>query len=184
MLGAVLFLLMLGAMLLVVAVFALRRQVRMTRLAMTPVSEVRGWVAGDAEKAPIVSAPSLAKETLTIGGATRDRRFLLLVFVEPQSALCESLIGAALELCRERDVRLVLAGDGDSAGYETLLRRKKMQPGDFVLSGALKDVFLIGPIPSVVLLDADGHLMARGAVQHREHLEGLLSSIPASRKAH
>lgn len=178
MLVVVLFLLALGGVLLVVAVLALRRQVRTVRLAMAPVTKLKGWIEGDAEKAPLASVPSLTGAILTIGGATRDPRFMLLLFVEPKSSLCDTVVDDAMELCRKNKVRLLLVGrGGDLDEYRELVRRKRLRQDDLVLSDALLEDFLIGPVPSAALLDTKGYLVARGTVQLREHLENLLSAV-------
>ncbi|MDE8653593.1 methylamine utilization protein MauD [Novosphingobium album (ex Liu et al. 2023)] len=176
MLVPLLFLLGLCVILLVVAVLALRRQLRLARQAMAPVGTPRpGGGPHPAEPAPIVSAPSLAGETLTIGGVSREPRPLLLVFIEAGCGLCETVIGDAVDLCRRADVRLLFLGDGRTEDYAGLIRRNGLKESHFILSGAIGDDFLIGPVPAAALIDADGQLVARGTVQRREQLEALLA---------
>jgi len=177
MLVAVLFLLGLCAALLLVAVLALRRQVRAVRMAMMPVAALRRWVTGAGESAPIVSAPSLRGDMLTIGGSSRDSRFVMLLFVEPGSALCETVTDVAADLCRRAGVRLLLVGGGAPDDYAALVRRAGLQQTDCILSEGLKDDFMIGPVPSVAMLDADGCMVARGTVHHSGHLAALLASV-------
>ncbi|HWK40839.1 MAG TPA: hypothetical protein VNR60_02815 [Croceibacterium sp.] len=177
MLAALLFLLAFGGVLLVVTACALHRQVRTARRAMAPVAGSRGPEFMEGEKAPRVSAPSLGGNILTIGGATRDPRFMLLLFVEPGSKLCESVVGDAVDLCRRRSVRLLLVGEGDSGGYDSLVLQKRIDHDDLILSNSLREDFLIGPVPSAALLNPDGYLVARGTVQHRDHLDALLTAL-------
>ncbi|WP_443478654.1 hypothetical protein ACLIMP_17325 [Novosphingobium aerophilum] len=178
MLVALLFLFGLGVILLAVAVLAMRRQLRLTRQSLTPVDRIS--LAGDArerETAPIVSAPAVSGETLTIGGLSRDPRLLLLLFIEADSALCETVVRDAVELCADAEVRLLLLGDGQREDYAALIARSGLGADDIILDAAVGEDFHIGPVPSAALIDPNGHLLARGTVQRREQLEALLAAV-------
>lgn len=166
--------LLIVAALLAVAVAALRRQIRAAKLTMLPLAAVPPSGSSELEKAPLVSAPSLGSGTLTIGGASRDARFVLLVFVEPGSPLSEDVTRAAIELCQAAGVRLLLIGEEGSLEPAPATDAGHVER---ILSGALRDDFRVGPGPSAALLDAQGYLVARGTVQHRQNLEALLSSF-------
>lgn len=175
MLIALLFLLAVGIVLLTVAVLATRRQLRVGREALAPVGRMA--LAGGPGRwapAPIVSVPSLAGDTVTIGGVSRDPRCLLLLFIDTQSALCDAIVQEAVDLCRRADVRLLLLGDGAHDDYAELLARHRLGTADFVLNSALGEDFQIGPLPSAALINARGDIVARGTVQRREQLEALL----------
>ncbi|MEW9856243.1 hypothetical protein [Novosphingobium sp. M1R2S20] len=182
MLIALLFLMGVGTALLIVAVLATRRQMYLDRRALAPVDRF-AQASGDegAEPAPILSVPALDGAVLTIGGATRDRRFQLLLFIEAKSALCDFVVGQAVELCHACDVRLLLFGEGQVQDYAELLARHAINAHDFVLNGSVGEDYLIGPLPSAALLDGLGNIIARGTVQRREQLEMLL--VPADRRA-
>jgi hypothetical protein len=178
MLIALLFLFAVGMVLLVVAVLATRRQLRLGRQALAPVTGlVPAGPPFPAERAPIISVPSLAGETLTIGGISRDPRFLLLIFIEAYSSLCETIVKEAGELCARLDVRLLLLGDGQSEDYADLLVRHRVPSSAFILNAALGEEFLIGALPSAALINPQGEMVARGTVQRREQLETLLLSV-------
>ena len=180
MLIAMLFLLAVGFVLLLVAVLATRRQLWLGRQALAPVGSVTPAAGcGRGEPAPIVSLPSLAGDTLTIGGISRDPRPLLLLFIDAHSALCDPVVREAVDLCRDADVRLLLLGDGRSEDYADLLLRHRVAPGDFLLNSALGEDYQIGPLPSAALVSARGELISRGTVQRREQLDLLLCSVSA-----
>ncbi|HUD28969.1 MAG TPA: hypothetical protein VMQ93_08870 [Novosphingobium sp.] len=185
MLTALSFLFGLGVILLAVAVLAMRRQLRITRRSLTPVGPVPARDdTRDREPAPIVSVPAISGETLTIGGLSRDPRLLLLLFVEPGSDLCDAVVRDAVALCAEAGVRLLLLGEGDAADYAALMTRNGLGAHDIILDAAAGEDFQIGPLPSAALIDADGHLLARGTVQRREQLEVLLAAVrPAGEDA-
>jgi methylamine dehydrogenase accessory protein MauD len=178
MLIALSFLFGLGVILLAVAVLAVRRQLRITRRSLTPLDRLPvSEVTGERESAPIVSAPAISGETLTIGGLSRDPRLLLLLFVEPGSHLCDAMVREAVELCADVDVRLLLLGEGDAEDYAALMTSHGLGADDIILDAAAGEDFQVGPVPSAALIDASGQLLARGTVQRREQLEALLAAV-------
>ncbi|EJL21336.1 hypothetical protein [Novosphingobium sp. AP12] len=178
MLIALSFLFGLGIILLAVAVLATRRQTRLARQSLTPVGRIPvNDDVRDLEPAPIVCAPAISGETLTIGGTSRDPRLLLLLFVEAGSDLCDHVVRDAVELCAQADVRLLLLGDGDVNDYAAFMVRNGLGAQDIILDAAANEDFQIGPVPSAALIDANGHLLARGTVQRQEQLEALLAAV-------
>lgn len=178
MLVALLFLLALGIVLLAVAALAMRRQLRLGREALAPVRGASQVVTPrDADLAPIISAASLSGDVLTIGGASRDASPQLLIFIEARSALCDAVVGDAVDLCRGTRVRLVLLGEGPRNDYAGLLERYSLREADFILNAGLGEDFQLGPVPSAVLIDGRGQIVARGTVQRREQLKLLLQSV-------
>lgn len=178
MLVALLFLLALGIVLLAVAALAMQRQLRLGREALAPVrSHSHAAAPRNSDPAPIVSAASLAGDVVTIGGASRDTRPQLLIFVEAGSPLCDAVVGDAVDLCRGTGVRLLLLGEGRRDDYAGLLERYSLRAADFILNAGLGEDFRIGPVPSAVLIDGRGQLVARGTVQRREQLNMLLQSM-------
>lgn len=178
MLIALSFLFGLGIILLAVAVLATQRQMRLARQSLTPVGRIPvNDDIRDFEPAPIVSAPAISGKTLTIGGMSRDPRLLLLLFVDAGSDLCDAVVREAVELCAEAGVRLLLLGDGDGKDYAALMTCNGLCADDIILDGAASEDFQIGPAPSAALIDASGHLLARGTVQRREQLEALLAAV-------
>ncbi len=178
MLIALSFLFGLGVILLAVAVLATQRQLRIARQSLFPVGRVpMNEGARDWEPAPIVSAPSISGATLTIGGTSRDPRLLLLLFVGTGSDLCDAAVRDAVELCSRAGMRLLLLGDGDGRDYADLMARNGLAADDIVLVAAASEDFQLGPVPSAALIDASGHLLARGTVQRREQLQALLAAI-------
>lgn len=178
MLVALLFLLALGFVLLAVAALAMRRQLRLGREALAPVGgQSQALMPRDADLAPIISAASLSGDVLTIGGTTRDARPQLLIFIEGRSALCDAVVGDAVDLCRGTRIRLTVLGDGAHEDYTGLLERYSLKGADFILNAGMGEDFQIGPVPSAVLIDGRGQIVARGTVQRREQLKMLLESM-------
>lgn len=182
MLVALLFLLALGFVLLAVAALAMRRQLRLGREALAPVRRpLHPPALRNSDPAPIVSAASLSGDVLTIGGASRGARPQLLIFIESGSPLCDAVVADAVDLCRGSGIRLMIVGDGHRDDYAGLLEQHSLRAVDFILNAGLGEDFQIGPVPSAVLIDGRGQIVARGTVQRREQLTMLLQSMDGQR---
>lgn len=175
MLIALLFLLAVGIVLLLVAVLATRRQLCLGRKALLPVElTFRSSMDARLREAPIVSVPAMTGEFLTIGGASRDPRPLLLLFIEHRSALSAAVVRDAVVLTGQADARLLVVGDGEVVDYHEILSETGIDRSDLILDPVIREDFLIGMLPSAVLVDACGMIRARGTVQRSSQLEAVL----------
>lgn len=176
MLIASLFLLWIIVILLGVAVVALARQVR--RLQDRAMPGVRHAVANrSGGVAPIVSAPTLAGDMLTIGGPSADGRAMLLLFIRPACAASRSAIRDALALTDRKQMRLLFVGEGRAEDYGDLLRQHHIRSTDIILNADVMGDYRAGDRPSAALIDARGRLLARGVVGARAQLDALLLHV-------
>ena len=183
MMVVLLFLSTVGIVLLVVAALAIRRQLRQARDTMVPFDRIVLPKPGrDSVISPIISAPTVAGGTVTIGGIGRDSHLMLLLFIEAGAPLCEAVAGDAVELCSAMRVRLVLVGKGRPADYAGLLGDCGLSGDDLVLNPHMDDEFKVGPLPFGALIDAEGRILARGMVQRRAQLQTVLVDATATRK--
>jgi methylamine dehydrogenase accessory protein MauD len=173
MLIASLFLLWMVVILLVVAVVALSRQVRAMQEGGGAVAP-RAVVAVPGRAAPVVSAPTLAGDMLTIGGPSADGRAQLLLFIAPGCAASRSAVRDALALTNRTQLRLLFLGEGRAEDYADMLRQHRIRDTDIILNAQVGADFRIGTRPSAALIDAGGRLLARGAIDGRAQLEALL----------
>lgn len=174
MLIASLFLLWMVVILLVVAVVALSRQVRAMQEGAGAVAP-RAVVAVPGRAAPVVSAPTLAGDMLTIGGPSADGRAQLLLFIAPGCAASRSAVRDALALTNRTQLRLLFLGEGRAEDYADMLRQHRIRDTDIILNAQIGADFRIGTRPSAALIDAGGRLLARGAIDGRAQLEALLA---------
>lgn len=174
---ASLFLLWIVVILMIVAVAALMRQVRLMQERIAPIAMQLsdGMTPGDAT--PVISAATLAGDMLTIGGTNADGRAVLLLFIEADCTICDSVIGDALALRDAMRVRLLFLGEGSVDAFAALMRRHGMRPGDVILNGAVGADFRVGILPSIALLDSRGRLLAKGMIQTREQMEAVLALV-------
>ena len=176
MLIASLFLLWMVVILLVVAVVALSRQLQaMQDRAGPAVTRAAPAVPGRA--APVVSAPTLAGDMLTIGGPGADGRAQLLLFIAPGCVASRSAVRDALALTDRKALRLLFLGEGRAEEYADMLRQHRIRDTDVILNAQVGADFRIGARPSAVLIDARGRLLARGPVDGRDQFHGLLAHM-------
>lgn len=176
MLVATLFLLWMIVILLIVAVVALMRQVRALQnvgSAAAPhiVEPVRAGVA------PVVSAPTLAGDMLTIGGPSADGRSQLLLFIRPACTASRAAVRDALALTDRKRLRLLFVADGRVEDYGDMLRQHRIRDTDIILNPAIGTDFRVTDRPAAALVDPRGRLLARGGIGKRAQLEALLCRV-------
>lgn len=176
MLIASLFLLWIVVILLGVAVVALARQLRLLQDRATPIAQRPGRT-GPGGTAPVVSAPTLAGDMLTIGGPSADGRALLLLFIRPACAASRAAIRDALALTDRKRLRLLFLGEGRAEDYGDMLRQHHIRDTDVILSAEVMRDFRSSDIPSAALIDSRGRLLARGVVEARDQLDALLAHL-------
>ena len=121
-----------------------------------------------------MSLPTTAGTLLEVGG-TRDGRSQLLFFASPDCPVCKSLLPVVRSAARaERSwLDVVIAGDGDAAGYRHLASAHGLEDLPMVLSEMLGRAFGVSKLPYAVLIDEQGKVASTGLVNSREHLESL-----------
>jgi methylamine dehydrogenase accessory protein MauD len=172
--NAVLWLLMLG---LVAVVWALTRQIGILYERVSPIGALitdAGPALG--EPAPPFSLPTLAGDTLALGGAAA--RSTLLFFLSPTCPVCKKLLPVLRSVAKaEGDwVRIVLASDGDMLEHLDFYRKANLSPFPYVLSADLGMTYRVSRLPYAVLIDESGVIRAKGLINTREHLESLITA--------
>lgn len=156
--NAVLWLLMLG---LVAVVWALTRQIGILYERVSPIGALitdAGPALG--QPAPPFSLPTLAGDTLALGGAAA--RSTLLFFLSPTCPVCKKLLPVLRSVAKaEGDwVRIVLASDGDMLEHLDFYRKANLSPFPYVLSADLGMTYRVSRLPYAVLIDESGVIRA------------------------
>jgi len=162
---------------LVVAVFALSRQVGIIYERIAPMGALimdAGPAVGDA--APEFTLASLDGRDITVGGAAAKAS--LLFFLSPTCPVCKKLLPVLKSTARsEQDwLNIVLASDGERAAHEKFYRQSKLDVFPYLLSTELGMAFKVSRLPYAVLLDEAGRVRAKGLVNSREQLESLFTA--------
>lgn len=161
-----------------VLVAALARQVGILHERIAPAGALtlhQGVEVGEVPTALTLQA--LDGSALTIGGP-RDGRSQLVFFTAPDCPICKSLLPVLRSSASaESDwLDVVLAGDGNEAGYRRMVADYRLEAIPTVLSEALGRSFGVSKLPYAVLIDEAGKVASLGLVNSREHLESLFEA--------
>lgn len=171
------FVLWMSVILLAVSVLALHR--RVSRLRQDGAAAGTGATVRTAIL-PLISAPTLAGDIVTIGGASRDGRPLLLLFLRADCVASAQALRTATSLCEPERLRLIVLGEGDRDAYGTLVRPYHIRDSDIILHAGIGAEIGVCLWPSAVLIAGDGAVLADGAVGRRDEMEALLARLSAS----
>jgi methylamine dehydrogenase accessory protein MauD len=159
---------------LIVAVWALARQVGILFERVSPMGALMidaGPKVGSAS--PRFDLTTLTGETLTLGGEYARSR--LLFFLSPTCPVCKKLLPVlrAIRTAEKDWLEVVLASDGESDVHERFARGNDLQAFPYVLSTDLGMSFRVSRLPFAVLIGEDGIVKSKGLVNNREQLESL-----------
>jgi methylamine dehydrogenase accessory protein MauD len=160
---------------LVLAVFALTRQVGLLHERLAPIGALTlqsSLEPGDV--APRISVTTLSGNTLEVGGARPAGDLQLLLFVAPTCPVCKTLMPTAKAFAAAEALQLVVIGDGDIEEHLRMAARFDLSPAQFVVSAEVGRAYRVGKLPHAVLIADSGMVVAQGLVNTREHLESLL----------
>lgn len=162
---------------LVVAVFALARQVGVLYERVAPMGALmldEGPAVG--ERAPHFNLATLTGERIDIGKPSDKGE--LVFFLSPTCPVCKKLIPVLRSIAKaEADwLRIVLASDGDEARQRAFYDKTALHDFPYVLSHDLGTTFRVGKLPYAVLLDESGTVRAKGLINSREQLESLFNA--------
>ena len=162
---------------LVIAVFALARQVGVLYERVAPMGALmldEGPAVGS--QAPVFALTALDGRTVHLGQPSG--RGELVFFVSPTCPVCKKLLPVLRSIARaERDwLDVVLASDGDEAAQRTFYSKAGLADFPYVLSRELGLTYKVGKLPYAVLLDEQGKVRAKGLINSREQLESLFTA--------
>lgn len=162
---------------LLVAVFALARQVGILHARVAPMGALmmdNGPKIGAAS--PVFTLTDLAGRPVNIGAPSLSST--LLFFLSPTCPVCKKLLPIlkSTAVSERRWLSIVLASDGDDAEQRKFVHRAKLEAFPYVLSTDLGITYHVSKLPYAVLLDEHGIVRAKGLVNSREQLESLFTA--------
>lgn len=128
------------------------------------------------EPSPAFSLRGIQSEQVEIGGGTELPT--LLFFLSPSCPVCKKLIPVlkALQRDERRQLRVVLASDGEQVDHLGFVREQGLEAMPYLLSTELGMSYRVSRLPYGVLLDVQGKVAAKGLVNSREQLDSLLNA--------
>ncbi len=162
---------------LIIAMFALARQIGVLHTRLAPAGALM-TTAGPrvGEPSPVLSVPDIKGDPITIGGARKLPQLVL--FVSPTCPICKELVPTAKSMVKSEKLSLVFGSDGgELQKHSDYVSRMKLDDYPYIVSLELGMKFEVGKLPYAVLIDEQGVLRSKGLVNSREHLESLVESM-------
>ena len=162
---------------LVLAMFALARQIGVLHTRLAPAGALM-TTAGPkvGELAPLLSIPDLDGSSVEFGGSRNLPQLLL--FVSPTCPVCKELVPTAKSMAKSEKLSLVFGSDGGAVQkHSDYVRNMGIEEYPYVVSLELGMKFEVSKLPYAVLIDEKGVLRSKGLVNSREHLESLVESM-------
>jgi methylamine dehydrogenase accessory protein MauD len=162
---------------LVVALFALSRQIGVLYERITPLGALvneSGPKIGDIS--PRFALASLNGGEVAIG--PRPGRSTLVFFLSPTCPICKKLL-PVLRSVREAErpwLDVVLASDGEEDRQRRFIQTAGLTAFAYVNSTELGLAYRVSRLPFAVLLGKDGTVLSKGLVNSREQLESLFNA--------
>lgn len=162
---------------LIVALFALSRQIGMLHERISPLGALvndSGPKIGDVS--PRFALASLNGGEVAIG--PRPGRSTLVFFLSPTCPICKKLL-PALRSVREAErpwLDVVLASDGEEDKQRRFIQTAGLTTFPYVNSTELGLAYRVSRLPFAVLLGEDGTVLSKGLVNSREQLESLFNA--------
>lgn len=162
---------------LVVAVFALARQIGVLYERVAPMGALmmdEGPKVGDLS--PMFNLTTLSGARVQVGAP--GAHSTLVFFVSPTCPVCKKLLPVLRSSARVESawLRVVLASDGDEAKQRAFYEKADLSDFPYVLSSDLGMAFRVGKLPFAVLIDELGKVRAKGLINSREQLESLFTA--------
>lgn len=162
---------------LLVAVFALARQVGILYERVAPMGALMidsGPAVGEAP--PRFDLIDLDGAPVAVGSS--GARSQLLFFLSPTCPVCKKLLPILKSIAEAEAawLRIVFASDGEREEHAAFRRRAGIEAFPYLLSADLGMAFRVGKLPYAVLLDEQGRVRAKGLVNSREQLESLFTA--------
>ncbi len=162
---------------LVVAVFALARQIGVLYERVAPMGALmmdEGPKVGDLS--PMFNLTTLSGARVQVGAP--GAYSTLVFFVSPTCPVCKKLLPVLRSSAKVESawLRVVLASDGDEAKQRAFYEKAELSDFPYVLSSDLGMAFRVGKLPFAVLIDELGKVRAKGLINSREQLESLFTA--------
>jgi len=170
-------LLWLAVLALLVAVFALARQIGILYERIAPMGALMmdsGPKVGEA--APAFELAGMDGAPVAIGAPAAAST--LLFFLSPTCPVCKKLLPIikSVRKAEGERLRVVLASDGEAADHRAFRQRAELGDFPYVLSAELGMRYQVSKLPYAVLIDPQGRIRAKGLINSREQFESLFAA--------
>lgn len=164
---------------LVLVVLALARQIGILHERIAPIGQQnpqRGLDVG--QPIPRITMRTLDGTPFPIGERLPAGTIRMLLFVGADCPVCKRVLPIALDVARERGLDPILVGDGAPPELTAMRDRLALTNIPFITGVELGLVLQVNRLPTLVLLDDNGTILARDVVNTRRQVEALLPTVP------
>ena len=170
------FIIWIGLILIICALYVLSRQVALLskRVPSVGALAVNNKIAFRT-KAPGFEKVSIEGKVVFVGGSREKDQ--LLFFIDVGCPVCRSLVQTVKKVAYEESVGLVFISDGESVDQHLhFYRSLALRPCAYLISEEIGRAYGIGKVPYAVLIGANGRIITFGIVNNREHIESLFQA--------
>ena len=168
---------------LVVAVYALARQIGVLLERVQPVGAMISDSGPDiGAKVPNMVLPNLNGASLQLADQTGGRSRVVF-FLSTTCPICKALIPVLRNVAKaESDwLDVILASDGRPEIHQAMIAREGLQDFPYTLSSELGMTFKVAKLPFALLIDGEGIIKSKGLINNREQLESLFHAAELGR---
>ncbi|MFT8467854.1 MAG: redoxin family protein [Acetobacter syzygii] len=177
--------LVLALLVLAVMLVALARQIGVLHERLAPLGDQEVKPGLDVgQVVPRLILHTLEGQPFTVGDVLPAGRKQLLLFVAAECPVCKRVSPIVRQIAAERGLDLVFVGDGPEPELKAMQQsRPEMQGLPLITGFELALVLQINRMPSVVVLDERGTILAKDLVNTRRQIEGVLDGIATTHPA-
>ncbi len=177
--------LVLALLVLAVMQVALARQIGVLHERLAPLGDQEVKPGLDVgQVVPRLILHTLEGQPFTVGDVLPAGRKQLLLFVAAECPVCKRVSPIVRQIAAERGLDLVFVGDGPEPELKAMQQsRPEMQGLPLITGVELALVLQINRMPSVVVLDERGTILAKDLVNTRRQIEGVLDGIATTHPA-
>lgn len=160
---------------LILVVLALARQIGVLHERIAPIGPQQAHTGLEPGQAiPRITMRTLAGQPFPLGEALPPGTVQMLLFVAPDCPVCKRVLPIALDVARDRGLTPILVGDGAAPELDAMRDRMGLAAIPFVTGVELGLVLQINRLPTLVLLDSNGTILAKDVVNTRRQVETLI----------
>jgi methylamine dehydrogenase accessory protein MauD len=163
---------------LAVILLALVRQLGILHERLAPIGVLSvgaGLKVG--ERAPSLDVSDLEGAVRHVAGQRADGKSTLLMFLSPTCPVCKTLLPLVRSSARGEEswLEIWLAGDGEAGAAREFSVAQGLSAFPYLVSAPLAISYQVSRLPYVAVIDGDGILRARAAIEDGDQLSGLLA---------
>ncbi|NHO32592.1 alkyl hydroperoxide reductase [Acetobacter sp. LMG 1636] len=161
------------------SVFVLARQIGVLHERLSPIG-VQPILSGlrSGQVLPRIVAHCLDGTPFPVGGLNPSGRFTILMFVSADCPVCKRAFPVVQAAAEKRGADLVLVGEGNVEALLVMTQQTRLHGTPLLTSIELLLLMQIDRLPTLIILDPQGVIVARDLAGTRSEIEALVATLP------